>query len=97
MFYDFICFSGEIEELLADPVEPSNFIPLSDSICWAIHELTGTGKKCNIFQNNVQNVRKPKKLRIFQKKLQFVSKNQLKLNYIFWESASHANQFRIDQ
>ncbi len=40
-----LIFLGEIEELLADPIEPSNFIPLSDSICWAIHELTGAGKQ----------------------------------------------------
>lgn len=37
-------FTGEIEELLADPIQQSQFAPLSDSLCWAILEVTSSGK-----------------------------------------------------
>ncbi|CAL8114044.1 unnamed protein product [Orchesella dallaii] len=40
-----IDFLGEIEELIADPIAKSHFVPLSDSLCWAIHELTSSGQE----------------------------------------------------
>jgi len=42
-FFLYYWSAGEIEELIADPIEKSHFIPLSDSLCWAIHELTSSG------------------------------------------------------
>ena len=40
-------FSGEIEEIIAEPVSQGQFAPLSDSLCWAILELTSSGNNNN--------------------------------------------------
>ncbi|ODN01906.1 Storkhead-box protein 1 [Orchesella cincta] len=39
-----MCF-GEIEEVIADPIQKGQFAPLSDSLCWAILELTSLGQE----------------------------------------------------
>jgi len=36
--------TGEIEEVIADPIQKGQFSPLSDSLCWAILELTSLGQ-----------------------------------------------------
>lgn len=36
--------TGEIEEVIADPIQKGQFAPLSDSLCWAILELTSLGQ-----------------------------------------------------
>ncbi|CAL8114048.1 unnamed protein product [Orchesella dallaii] len=38
-------FIGEIEEVIADPIQKGQFAPLSDSLCWAILELTSLGQE----------------------------------------------------
>jgi len=36
--------TGEVEELVAEPIGQGQFAPLSDSLCWAILELTSIGE-----------------------------------------------------
>jgi hypothetical protein len=36
-------FKGDVEEMIAEPINQGQFAPLSDSLCWIIQELTGAG------------------------------------------------------
>ncbi|CAL8113854.1 unnamed protein product [Orchesella dallaii] len=44
---------GEMEELVADPIQQGQFSPLSDSICWSIYELTSSGQEA--FVDSIMN------------------------------------------